>query len=91
MEKARMELLFSTARLESYQSKEEHFANLRLIGKIAPKLCMLEICIRNIVNNILSQRLGDEWCESESQAKYRGKIFAIISSFQSKILGFGVR
>ena len=88
MEKARMELLFSTARLESYQSKEEHFANLRLIGKIAPKLCMLEICIRNIVNNILSQRLGDEWCESESQAKYRGKNLCNHQLVSKQNLGF---
>lgn len=88
MEKAKLELLFSPIRLKSYQSLQEHFANLRLIGNIAPKLCVLEICIRNIVNDILIEKLGVDWCESENEAEYRGKNLCNHQLVSRQNLGF---
>lgn len=70
MENKRLESLLSSIRLRSYQSIQEHFDNLRLVGRIAPKLCVLEICIRNIVNDILIQEIGSNWHKSEDEAEY---------------------
>lgn len=48
-----LESMFSKQRLDSYASAQEHFANLELIGRIAPVLLMIEICLRNSIDNRL--------------------------------------
>ncbi|OBV28494.1 hypothetical protein BKN38_03385 [Helicobacter sp. CLO-3] len=48
-----LESMFSKQRLDSYASAQEHFANLELIGRIAPMLLMIEICLRNSIDNRL--------------------------------------
>ena len=60
-----IEVLFSRHRLESYESIEAHFANFALIGKIAPMLLMIEVCLRNCID----KRLGGE----ESNWLYNAK------------------
>ena len=67
------EKFFSKQRLASYQNIQEHFANIRLIGTLAPKVCVLELCIRNAMNTHLIQKLGLDWIERESEAEHRGK------------------
>lgn len=69
----KQQMLFSKRRLDSYNSLEEHFNNLVLIGKIAPKLLVIEICIRNIVNDILKARHDINWIENEEEAEYLQK------------------
>ncbi len=88
MEKEKLEILFSKARLQGYQSMQEHFENLKLIGRISPKLCVLEICIRNIINHILIERLGINWIENEYEAEYRGKNFSNHQLVSRQRLGF---
>lgn len=88
MEKARLEFLFSSARLQGYQSIQEHFENLKLIGRISPKLCVLEICIRNIINHILIERLGIDWIENEVEAEYRGQNLSNHQLVSRQRLGF---
>ena len=50
MDKERLFYFFSELRLNSYKSIEEHFKNLRLIGQIAPKLGMIELIMRNLLD-----------------------------------------
>lgn len=45
----------SPARLSSYRHLNEHFENLLLIGKIAPKLALIEIALRNLMDILLKQ------------------------------------
>lgn len=73
MERAKLELFLSKVRLESYQSIDEHFENLCFIGCIAPKLLLVEICLRNITNDILIHKLGIDWIEKENEAKHKEK------------------
>ncbi|ARE81470.1 hypothetical protein [Campylobacter helveticus] len=53
-----LEILLSKERLQSYASLSEHFENLALIGRLAPKLLLIEICLRNITNDILLHQGG---------------------------------
>ncbi|STQ86880.1 hypothetical protein LS73_007825 [Helicobacter muridarum] len=88
MDIKKLELLFSQVRLQSYQSTKEHFRNLALVGKISPKLCILEICIRNIINHILIERLGIDWIENEVEAEYRGQNLSNHQLISRQRLGF---
>lgn len=56
-----LEALLSKERLESYENNiEKHYENLKLIGKITPKIATLEIVLRNKLNNILLLK-DSEW------------------------------
>ncbi len=51
---------FSKCRISSYESTEQHFENLALIGSIAENLGIAEILLRNKVDSIMSA-LDTEW------------------------------
>ena len=65
MDNDKQQMLFSKIRLDSYKSIEEHFNNLMLIGRITPKLLVLEIRIGNIINEHLKHKNGIDWIENE--------------------------
>lgn len=48
--------LFSKQRLESYNNDlDKHFDNLRLIARITPKIAVIEIALRNMLDSVLTQ------------------------------------
>ena len=63
MKQAKLTTLFSQARLNGYTSLDEHEANLALIGKISHKIGILEIILRNSVDNLM-QSTNSLWIES---------------------------
>lgn len=67
MNNNKLELLLSKTRLDSYQSIDAHFENLRLIGKIAPTLLLIEICLRNSIDNELGGKKSD-WLYSSKES-----------------------
>lgn len=49
--------LFSQIRLSSYDNNiVKHYDNLKLVGKITPKIATLEIILRNKLDNKLSEQ-----------------------------------
>lgn len=74
--------LFSHKRLESYENEQQHIQNFLLIQKIAPKLGLIEIVIRNRVAKIL--QIGDDsfissqtfgyWCKKINDSKIHNHI-----------------
>ncbi len=63
MNQNRLIALFSQARLNGYTSLDEHEANLALIGKISHKIGILEIILRNSVDNLM-QSQNPLWLKS---------------------------
>lgn len=55
--------LFSNARISGYVDLDEHEANLALIGEISHKIGILEIILRNSVDNIMRTQ-NPLWMES---------------------------
>ena len=56
MNQDKLTTLFSQARLNGYTSLDEHEANLALIGKISHKIGILEIILRNCVDNLMQSK-----------------------------------
>ena len=92
----RLDKLLSKDRLDSYQSIEQHFDNLKLIGKIAPSLLLIEICLRNSIDNELGSKKNN-WLynskepfiyesinEENKKAKQRLNHHQLISKFNFK-------
>ena len=57
--------LFSKERLQSYENQEQHFANFFLIGNIAPAIGMLEVILRNRIDEVLS-KIDSQWLYKEA-------------------------
>lgn len=55
-----LQKLFSKERLQSYKNSKEHFDNFYFVGKISPKIGLLEVIIRNKIDKILSQS-NERW------------------------------
>ena len=70
--------LLSPERLSSYENIDEHFDNLVLIGKITPKLALIEIALRNLMDMLLRQ--NDERWLLDSQDVYICELKAEIAS-----------
>lgn len=70
--------LLSPERLSSYENIDEHFDNLVLIGKITPKLALIEIALRNLMDMFLRQ--GNEKWLLDSQDVYICELKAEIAS-----------
>lgn len=69
-----LELLLSKERLSSYDNDlEQHFKNLKLIAFITPKLATLEICIRNMVDFLLSKE-DENWLLNLDDEKVREEL-----------------
>ena len=65
---ATLTTLLSPERLSSYENINEHFDNLVLIGKITPKLALIEIALRNLMDTLLRQ--NDERWLLDSEDEY---------------------
>lgn len=84
--------LFSQARLNNYKNYAEHEANLALIRKISHKIGILEIILRNTIDNIMHSQ-NPQWLKSlpsdfelkNPSESNRNKIIS------SQSLGFWVR
>ena len=70
--------LLSPKRLSSYENIDEHFDNLVLIGKITPKLALIEIALRNLMDMLLKQ--DDERWLLDSEDEYICELKAEIAS-----------
>lgn len=69
----------SNTRLQSYKDLDEHFKNLKLISKLSPKIGILEITLRNYLNDILAKKFNnDDWLldyENESIKEQINKLY----------------
>ena len=73
---ATLTTLLSPERLSSYENIDEHFDNLVLIGKITPKLALIEIALRNLMDALLRQ-IDERWLldsEDEYVCELKAKI-----------------
>ncbi|ECL0317261.1 hypothetical protein QRJ21_001908, partial [Campylobacter jejuni] len=58
--------LFSQIRLYSYDNNiVKHYDNLKLVGKITPKIATLEIILRNKLDNKLSEQ-DSNWIKNSN-------------------------
>ncbi|BEG58246.1 CAAX protease (plasmid) [Helicobacter sp. NHP21005] len=73
MEKSKLILFFSQERLESYENVDEHFNNLRLIGRITPKLASIELILRNLLD-FEKRQISTDWLRYSTDAKILNKI-----------------
>lgn len=48
--------LYSSPRIDSYSSIDEHEANFKMLGRIAPKLARIEIIIRNRIDRKMCEK-----------------------------------
>lgn len=63
--------LFSQTRLSSYDNDIiKHYDNLKLVGKITPKIATLEIILRNKLDNKLSEQDND-WIKNSNDEKIK--------------------
>lgn len=63
--------LFSQIRLSSYNNDIiKHYDNLKLVGKITPKIATLEIILRNKLDNKLSEQDND-WIKNSNDEKIK--------------------
>ena len=70
----KFELYLSKQRLESYNNdRVKHKENLRFIGSITSKIAILEISIRNLIDNLLSKE-NNEWLREYDDEKIQGEI-----------------
>ena len=73
---AALTALLSPERLSSYENINEHFDNLVLIGKITPKLALIKIALRNLMDTLLKQN-NERWLldsEDEYVCELKAKI-----------------
>ncbi|RDU70788.1 hypothetical protein [Helicobacter brantae] len=59
--------LISLSRFNSYKNTQEHQSNLHLISHITPKLAILELSLRNVIDFALKLTLGNEWLQTLKQ------------------------
>lgn|GEM_PF-5010227 len=53
--------VFSEKRLASYASFDEYLYNIKVSQLFYPKLHLIEICLRNKMDILLLENLGDDW------------------------------
>lgn len=86
--------LFSNARISGYVDLDEHEANLALIGRISHKIGILEIVLRNSVDNIMRTQ-NPLWMESlpiDLQVEIpKARNFTRDKIISTQSLGFWVR
>lgn len=72
------EILLSKERLSSYDNDiEAHFDNIKTIAFITPKLATLEICLRNMCDNLLYEAYGEDWLVDMSDEKVQNELLKI--------------
>lgn len=78
--------LFSQTRLSSYNNDiVKHYDNLKLVGKITPKIATLEIILRNKLDSKLSE-LDNEWIKNSNDGMIKNTREKIEEREKNKIL-----
>ncbi|HEF8508565.1 TPA: hypothetical protein SBF09_001774 [Campylobacter jejuni] len=71
LNKVKFHELLSQIRLSSYDNNiVKHYDNLKLVGKITPKIATLEIILRNKLDNKLSEKDND-WIKNSNDEKIK--------------------
>ncbi|ELD3608331.1 hypothetical protein QJF14_000927 [Campylobacter upsaliensis] len=79
-------ILLSQTRLSSYNNDiVKHYDNLKLVGKITPKIATLEIILRNKLNSKLSE-LDNEWIKNSNDGMIKNTREKIEEREKNKIL-----
>lgn len=76
VDRDKLDLLFSKERIDSYNNVEEHFRNLRLIARITPKIAVIELIIRNLLDYEMC-KINKDWLRSYPDSKISSKILQI--------------
>lgn len=53
--------VFSEKRLSSYSSFDEYLTNIKVSQQFYPKLHLIEVCLRNKLDKLLSKNVGSNW------------------------------
>ena len=78
--------LFSQIRLSSYNNNIiKHYDNLKLIGKITPKIATLEIILRNKLDSKLTEKDND-WIKNSKDEKIKEAREKIENKEKNKVL-----
>lgn len=67
------EVIFGKERLASYTSIYEHNRNLKLIGRITPRLAAIELSLRNLLDHFKSEH-NKAWINASELDEIRVKI-----------------
>ncbi|EAI5357714.1 hypothetical protein BS377_05195 [Campylobacter upsaliensis] len=79
-------ILLSQTRLSSYNNDiVKHYDNLKLVGKITPKIATLEIILRNKLDSKLS-KLDNEWIKNSNDGMIKNTRKKIEEREKNKIL-----
>ncbi|EIZ7226873.1 hypothetical protein Q3S29_001060 [Campylobacter upsaliensis] len=79
-------ILLSQTRLSSYNNDiVKHYDNLKLVGKITPKIATLEIILRNKLDSKLSE-LDNEWIKNSNDGMIKNTREKIEEREKNKIL-----
>ncbi|MEB2799661.1 hypothetical protein [Campylobacter upsaliensis] len=79
-------ILLSQTRLSSYNNDIiKHYDNLKLVGKITPKIATLEIILRNKLDSKLSE-LDNEWIKNSNDGMIKNTREKIEEREKNKIL-----
>lgn len=83
---ANFNILLSQTRLSSYNNDiVKHYDNLKLVGKITPKIATLEIILRNKLDSKLSE-LDNEWIKNSNDGLIKNAREKIEEREKNKIL-----
>ncbi|EAJ1255101.1 hypothetical protein A0Y59_07975 [Campylobacter lari] len=83
---ANFNILLSQTRLSSYNNDiVKHYDNLKLVGKITPKIATLEIILRNKLDSKLSE-LDNEWIKNSNDGMIKNAREKIEEREKNKIL-----
>lgn len=83
---ANFNILLSQIRLSSYNNDiVKHYDNLKLVGKITPKIATLEIILRNKLDSKLSE-LDNEWIKNSNDKMIKNAREKIEEREKNKIL-----
>lgn len=88
-----LENLISISRLSSYEDKYYHQDNLQLIANITPKIALLELSLRNIIDFALKNIKGENWLEllkntinNKNRTDFEEKLLAEIKKIEKKYI-----
>lgn len=73
------EILFSKKRLQSYVSEAKHLDNFRLIKEIAPRVLLIEVMLRNLIDFLMG---AQNWLDSFPNPYILTEIQSIKSDYQ---------
>lgn len=87
--------LISLPRLSSYKSRCSHQDNLQFIAEITPKIALLELSLRNIIDFALRNICGENWLELlkdtisiKNRTDFEEKLFVEIRKIERKYIKY---